>query len=161
MADAIYFLLIQGITIPKNYYFYKYREKIKHCIEKLESDLYLSQNEEEDNYLVIAIKKTIIFHRFGIGMCFLCILTWMNAVLLQDSGKDTIVAAVFPFEYKTGIGFIVVLLYQIGGSIYSATTYISVDTFYTGFLFQATAQINRLCCKLSRVSQQFSFFTNF
>lgn len=48
LANSLYFFLIQIVLIPKLYYLKKNGDRIRKCIEQLKSDLFLSENEEED-----------------------------------------------------------------------------------------------------------------
>lgn len=48
LANSLYFFLIQIVLIPKLYYLTKNGNRIRKCIEKLESALFLSETEEED-----------------------------------------------------------------------------------------------------------------
>lgn len=48
LANSLYFSLIQMALIPKLYYLKKNGARIRKCIEKLQSELFISENEEED-----------------------------------------------------------------------------------------------------------------
>lgn len=131
---------------------------VRKTMNKLQSDSFLSKNAIEDRYLKWAMIRTIFFHRVSIGMCFICIFIWSVLLFLSGSSKHTIVPASFPFACESGVGFIVVWIFQVVGTSYSAFLYSTFDTLVIGVYFHATAQVNRLKYHLEQVRQ--TFFLN-
>lgn len=80
-------------------------------------------------------------------------------MFVPGSTKYSIVPAVFPFNFESGVGFVVVWVYQVIGAAYSAVLYATFDTLVTGVFFHATAQVNRLGYHLSKVLSFNSWFS--
>lgn len=150
-AEALYFFLTELVTIPMHIYLKRRINVARKAIEKLETPKFLSLDETEDEYLSWAIFRTLFFHRPSVGLCFVCIIQWSLSLFVPGSTKYAIVPAYFPFNYKSGVGFVVVWIYQVIGAAYSAVVYATFDTLVTGVFFHATAQVKRLMYHLSQV----------
>ncbi|XP_063703925.1 odorant receptor Or1-like [Culicoides brevitarsis] len=153
-ANALYFFLTELVTIPMHFQLKKSIKVATDCIEKLSSARFLSQNDVEDGFVAWAMIRTTLFHRPSVGLCFLCLFQWSVALFLSGNEQNSIVPAVFPFNFEAGFGFYAVWVYQLLGAGYSAVLYATFDTLVTGIYFHATAQINRLGYHLSQIGYQ-------
>lgn len=124
---------------------------MRKSIEKLESATFLSKDKVEDKFLSWAMIRTIGFHRPSIGLCYICIIVWSAFLFAPKSVMMSIVPASFPFNFESGFGHVLVWIYQVIGTGYSAFLYGTFDTLVTGIYFHLTAQVNRLGYHLSKV----------
>uniref|UniRef100_A0A336K6E5 Odorant receptor n=1 Tax=Culicoides sonorensis TaxID=179676 RepID=A0A336K6E5_CULSO len=149
LANSLYFFLIQIVLIPKLYYLKKNGNRIRTCIEKLKSELFISENESEDELVDAAIFRTVLFHRMEISMCYSCIIVWSITVFIPGSGKMQLIPAKFPFDTSHGYAFALTFIYQFIAVSFSAFTHMTMDTLATGLFFHAASQVNRLGNKLT------------
>lgn len=170
MSDSLYFFLIELVTVCKIYCFKKNIDNIRKSIEKVESENYISKDENEDEYgkfILLAIEfsiwffvfrfvswamtQTILFYIVGNLGCHICLSQWALGPFIPNSGKYTICPAWFPFEYRFGPGFYFVYFYQMFGNSYCAWTFMAIDTITMGLFFHATAQIKILGHNIQKV----------
>lgn len=79
LANSLYFFLIQIVLVPKLHYLKKNGDRIRKCIDQLKSELFISQNVEEDEW--VSIENIILFNnifisdlsitRFFVPFCFI------------------------------------------------------------------------------------------
>lgn len=152
LADALFFFFIQIVLIPKLYYLLKNIDRVQQCVKQLETPIFISQSDEEDKFVGVAIFRAQLFHRTVLSLCGSCVIAWITNIFLPESQKYTIIPAKFPWNYKEGVGFWCTFIYQFIAIIHSAFTHMTMDTLATGLLFHSAAQIHRLGLKISKVS---------
>lgn len=156
IAEALYIFLPDFVTVCVHFHLKKYIHVVEKSIEKLESPSFLSQNEVEDKFVAWAIRRTQFLYRASIGFAFVCVIAWTVDALMaiSDEKMPLIAPARFPFNTDSGVGFVVVWIFQNIVENFIVFIYMTYSTIITAVFLHGTAQLRRLGQHLMEVSKK-------